>query len=96
MTKRYRGPSDLEVQKSIAAWMMDYLARMRVSQTQLADDLGISRATITNIKKGTFLPGFTVLVRLHFALGATLSEVLRHPVKDHTAKVAAKKRALGA
>jgi DNA-binding XRE family transcriptional regulator len=89
--KKYRGPTDDEVKLSIAAWIDDFLTRTDKKNVWLADELGVSEATISNIRLGKYMPGFTMLVRLHFALGAHLPEVLRHDHKGRTAKPVARK-----
>lgn len=77
----YRGPTDTEIKQSIKAWILEYLERTDKSQAKLAEELGVTEATISNIVLGEFLPGFRVLVRLHFALGVELREVMRHESK---------------
>lgn len=73
-----REPTVREAQERARQWIIDYLERTGWPQVQLAEKLGVSEATITNVVKGTFLPGFKMILRLHFRLGAPLNEVLRH------------------
>lgn len=72
----YTGPTDDELKKRIAAWVKNYVDN-NPKQKQLAGDLGVSEPTISNIMTGKVKPGFRMLVRLHFALGVELREVLR-------------------
>lgn len=84
-------PDEAEAKKRIRAWLLDYLARSGELPVQLAERLGVSEPTISNIKSGETMPGFKMLLRIHFRLGAPLHEVLRFTTTADKTKVVARK-----
>lgn len=89
----YRGPTEAEAKQHVRAWLKDYLSDTKTSQAQLAKDLGLSEATISNTLKGVQSPGFRMLSRLSYALGVDLAKVLRHhPTKGRATDVAPQAR----
>jgi transcriptional regulator with XRE-family HTH domain len=79
---------DVELQEGLARSVRKYRRQRGLSQAGLAERLGLSRTTITNVERGT--QGVTLLTFVHLAgqLGISAADLLRE-ITEPDALVAA-------
>ncbi len=65
------------LERRVVLLLMEERLRQDVSATKLAEQIGISRATITHIEANRTRPGFWVLIRIAEGLGLDLAEVIK-------------------
>jgi transcriptional regulator with XRE-family HTH domain len=96
-----RDPTISEAKANIAAWVRNFLRQSGWSQVQLAEKLGVTEATISNVVTGKFKPGFTMTIKLALHVGMPLYDAITFrtpahsaaptPALDHQTKAAGRK-----
>jgi putative transcriptional regulator len=55
--------------------LKEHRARLKLTQAELADRVGVSRKTINTVENGVFTPSATLALKLAHALGVAVEEV---------------------
>lgn len=67
---------DEETRERIRAWLKSYKDSREWTNERLADELGLSEPTVTNILNGKRGAGLDVLIKMHRRLGRSADDIL--------------------
>ena len=70
-------PNDRELRDRIRRWVRHYIRHNGWSQREFAQAMSLSEATVSNLVYNKEEPGLDTLVRMHFRLGADLTQLVR-------------------
>ena len=71
-----RAEIDPVTRARIAAWLRHYRDTRKWTHQKLADTLGLSEPTVTNIMNEKRTPGLDVLIKMHTKLHRSADEIL--------------------
>ena len=70
-------PNAVELRSRIRRWLRYFWLESGLQQKEIAEAMGFSKATISDLLSEKTTPGLDCLVRMHYRLGADLRRVVR-------------------